>query len=143
MNTIEVKRIGDHKHEIPKHATGFSAGYDLRCVGEHTLAPGEQVLMPSGFAWAIPDGGVGLIKDRSSIAYKRGCVTHAGVIDCDYRGEVRILMRNESDVSVTFKDGDRVAQMIIVPYALNDCVEKDKLQETVRGDGGFGHTGEK
>ncbi len=139
---IEVKRL-QHAGYLPlpeRHSEG-AAGYDLRAAEGVNIANGEQALIKTGFAWAIPPGYVGLIKDRSSMALKRRLVTHAGVIDSDYRGDVGVILSNESDKGVTIEAGERIAQMLIVPVVAADLEEVDELDATDRGAGGYGSTG--
>jgi dUTP pyrophosphatase len=123
----------------------LDAGFDLPCAQEIEIAPGQRALISTGIHMAIPENFVGLIKDRSSVASKRGGVTAAGVIDAAYRGEVKVLMYNLGDTPLSFSIGDRVAQCLIVPhFVANELVEVsdlDELGSTQRGDGGFGSTG--
>ena len=139
-----VKRIGQHDLELPSRGTEHSAGYDLRAMGCHVLQPGEQKLIGTGFAWEIPLHHVGLIRDRSGHAFKKRLTTRAGVIDCDYRGEVKVLVVNESDTEQEIEHGERIAQMIIIPYYFSEITEvTDFISNTERSDRGFGHTGTK
>lgn len=115
------------------------AGYDIRTIETTTFKPGEQVALPTGLHMAIPSGYVGLVKDRSSMA-KRGFTTSAGVIDSDYRGELLILVRNQSEESQTVEQGERIAQLLILPI-FTFPVEEAPLDDTERGQGGFGSTG--
>ena len=131
---------------FPSYATAGSAGMDLRaCVDEPvTVAPGQRVAIPTGFAIALPDPGwVALIYARSGLAVKHGlalanCV---GVVDSDYRGEIVVALQNYAGEAYTIQPGERVAQMVITPVteARIDVVEE--LDETARGAGGFGSTG--
>ncbi|MEQ8676268.1 MAG: dUTP diphosphatase [Aggregatilineales bacterium] len=116
------------------------AGYDLRTVTAMTIAPGEQVALPAGVHLEIPAGFVGLVKDRSSMA-KRGFTTSAGVIDSGYRGQVLILIRNQTDAAMTVEQGERIAQLLILPAYTFEVEVVDELTETERGTGGFGSTG--
>ncbi|NCC29920.1 MAG: dUTP diphosphatase [Gammaproteobacteria bacterium] len=138
---IQVKRIEGADLDIPKRATPEAAGYDLSAAARATLFPGDQQLISTGFAWAIPSGYVGIIKDRSGMASKSRIYTAAGVIDSDYRGEVKVLVRNGSDRVVKIEVGDRVAQMLVVPCVIDTVEEVAELSETARGAGGFGSTG--
>ena len=120
------------------------AGFDLACLADVTIAPGAREAIRTGVHLAIPHGYVGLVRDRSSVA-SRGGATVAGVIDASYRGEVKVLMYNLSSDALTFKTGDRVAQLVVIAHLPGDaCVEAkslDALGDTERGEGGFGSTG--
>lgn len=140
---MKVKRIGNHNLPVPKRESEHAAGYDLRAAETVTILPGQQVLIKTGFAWQIKEGKFGIIKDRSSMAYKRRLITHAGVIDSDYRGEVHVLLSNESLSDwATIEKGDRIAQMIITTHDTEPVHEFTELNETGRGVGGFGSTGQ-
>lgn len=116
------------------------AGYDLRTVEAKTILAGEQVALPAGVHVEIPAGFVGVVKDRSSMA-KRGFTTSAGVIDSGYRGEVLILIRNQTDAAMTVEQGERIAQLLILPVYTFPVEVVDSLTETERGSDGFGSTG--
>lgn len=142
MISPAVKRlIQDASIPAPARETEFSAGFDLRSSMSVNIKPGEQALIKTGFAWAIPPGSVGLIRDRSGHAFKYRMTTRAGVIDADYRGEVGVVLTNEGENDYTVAQGERVAQMIIVPCMLLNVVEVDDLDDTPRGAGGYGSTG--
>lgn len=119
------------------------AGFDLRAAAAVLIAPGEQILIPTGVHCAIPVGWVGLIKDRSSVALK-GLHTHAGVIDASYRGEVKILMANRSGAPFAVEVGLKIAQMVIIPHLTAGIETRAfaELGESERGHGGFGSTGQ-
>jgi dUTP pyrophosphatase len=120
------------------------AGYDLFCSARCELEPGEQCLVPTGLRMAIPIGWVGLVRDRSSVALRR-LRTHAGVIDASYRGEVKVVMSNDSTDCCVIEPGDKIAQMVVVPH-LSGALEvssSSDLGATDRGEAGFGSTGEK
>ena len=142
---LKVKRL-NNMALLPTKADKDSAGYDLYAVvdgGGVTIEPGKKVVIGSGCAFEIPKGYFGGIFPRSGLSTKHGirlanCVA---VIDSSYRGEVKIPLYNDSDSAYTVSDGDRVAQLIVIPYATNDIVEVDELSETERGDQGFGHSG--
>jgi dUTP pyrophosphatase len=142
--TINFKKtqIGARK---PKRATSTSAGADLfACLdGNVIIKSGERKLISTGVAMEIPAGYGGFVFPRSSLATKYGvslsnCV---GVIDADYRGEVKIPLINHSDADYTIRPGDRLAQLVIMPIEMPDFEEKERLSGTDRGDGGFGSTG--
>lgn len=144
--TIEIKKL-DERAIIPTYGTEFSAGADIYALLDEplTINPGETKLIHTGLAIAIPEGLVGLNFARSGMATKRGLApaNKVGVIDSDYRGEVMVALHNHGNIPQTIEHGDRVAQMVFVPYYTADFVLKDELSETVRGAGGFGSTGTK
>lgn len=131
---------------IPEIQSSGAAGCDLHaCMQEEELKvpPGETRLIGTGLAMAIPEGYFGGVFARSGLALKMGlrpanCV---GVIDSDYRGELKVPLHNDSGQERTVRKGERIAQLIIMPCAVPVFEEADSLQETERGDGGFGHTG--
>lgn len=132
---------------IPKQATAGSAGYDLcACIdAPQTIEPGERCVFPSGLAAEIPAGTAGFVFTRSGLGIKKGIhVTNGvGVIDSDYRGEIQIGLHNLSTEPYTVQPGERIAQMIIMPYFAPVIEEVTSLTETDRGAGGFGSTGTK
>lgn len=131
---------------VPSYATAGSAGMDLRaCIDAPvTIMPGEQALVPTGLAIALPDPGyVALLYARSGLAIKHGlspanCV---GVIDSDYRGEIVVALRNYAKEPYTVEPGERIAQMVITPVVQAEIALVDELDHTDRGAGGFGSTG--
>lgn len=137
-NFLKVKRIGDHKLPLPSQQHKNDAGFDLSSTIDIELSPNYQKMIPCGFAFEIPYGCVGLIKERSSISLKMIYVS-AGVIDSSYRGEVKILIRSES-ILQKICIGDRIAQLIILPYLSAKCIEVDSLNTTSRNESGFGST---
>jgi dUTP pyrophosphatase len=122
-----------------------AAGLDLASAadGPIALAPGGRVAVPTGLAFAIPHGFEGQVRPRSGLARKFGVtVTNApGTIDSDYRGEVQVLLVNLGAEPYTVQPGDRIAQLVIAPVSIAELEETSSLDETVRGGGGFGHTG--
>lgn len=144
---VSITRIGNTSHDIPlpEYATEHSAGMDIRAavMGEVVLKPGETTLIPTGFAIALPAGYEAQIRPRSGLAIKHhvGILNSPGTIDADYRGEVRIILTNFGKQDFTIKRGDRIAQMVIERYTRVEWEERDALDETARGAGGFGHTG--
>lgn len=126
---------------IPEQATPGSAGYDLCAVTGATIYPGQRLLIKTGLSLAIPDGMVGIIKPRSGLAVKHGIDVLAGVADADYRGELGVLLINHGEAPWQFKAGERVAQLVVLPCYHGACVEVGSLEETMRGDGGYGSTG--
>jgi dUTP pyrophosphatase len=137
---IKVKRLQNGAH-LPAHATDWSAGADLRCAEAFTLRPGERRLVPTGLAIEIPPGYYGRVAPRSGLAVRHGIDTLAGIIDSDYRGELKVALINFGDQPVSFEAGDRVAQLIIERAARCDYSWSDELSETERAEGGFGSTG--
>ena len=132
---------------VPTYGTPYAAGADLYALpdGEITVNPGETVLVHTGIAIQIPEGYGGFIFARSGIATKRGLApaNKVGVIDSDYRGEIMVSIHNHSAVSQTIASGERVAQLVIMPYAKACFCECESLDETERAAGGFGSTGTK
>ena len=144
--TIEIKKLDD-RAIIPTYGTEFSAGADIYALLDKpiTIAPGETKLIHTGLAIAIPGGLVGLNFARSGMATKRGLApaNKVGVIDSDYRGEVMVALYNQGTEPQTIEHGDRIAQMVFIPYYTAEFILKDELSETLRGAGGFGSTGTK
>lgn len=141
---IRVKKVNKNAI-LPNRATVSSAGADLyACLSEDVvIEPSQRILIPTGIVMAIPEGYGGFIFPRSGTASKYGislsnCV---GVVDSDYRGEVKIAVINHGNEAYTIRNGDRVAQMVIMPVDLCCYTECDSLDETERGVGGFGSTG--
>ena len=143
---VAIKKLNE-KAILPSYGSEFAAGADLyACLdGEITVNPHETVLIPTGIAIELPLGFAGLIYARSGLATKKGLApaNKVGVIDCDYRGEVKVALHNHSNIPQTVAAGERVAQLVITPYLTAKFVEKDELSQTVRGEGGFGSTGSK
>lgn len=128
---------------LPKHAKPGDAGMDLTTRETVEIAPQGTVMVPSGVSMAIPEGYVGLVFPRSGLSSKRGInlANNVGVIDSGYRGDVTLPLYNAGHEMQVVERGERVAQIIIVPFATCECVEVDELSETERGEGGFGSTG--
>lgn len=138
--TIHAKKI--HSDALlPRYALPQDAGMDFFAVETTIIPPNERKLVSTGIALAIPTGYVGLIWDKSGMAAKHGLKTMAGVIDSGYRGEVKILVHNLSGISCTLEKGAKVAQMLIQPVEQKKIVEVQELDETERGENGFGSTG--
>ena len=137
---IEFKRMNTDAM-LPTRGTPGAAGWDLYAYMLDTigLQPGERKLVSTGIACAIPSGWVGIIKPRSSMALK-GITTDAGVIDEDYRGEVKVMLVNTTEDYFWIEPGDRVAQMVVLPY-LGDAIEVKGLERSLRMAAGFGSTG--
>lgn len=131
--------------KIPTYGSEFSAGADLYALLEEpcVIAPGETVLLHTGIAMEIPEGYGGFIYARSGLGVKKGLApaNKVGVIDADYRGEIRVALHNHSAETHTVENGERVAQLVIAPFLKAEFELLEELEETVRGDGGFGSTG--
>ena len=145
MSILKVKLVREGA-QLPKRETIGSAGHDLRaCISEDVvLKAGEGMRLPTGIAIEMESAEyVAIIASRSSMAYKYGIAmgNGNGVIDSDYRGEISVFLRNNSDVDFTIHPGDRVAQLLLMPVALPEIIEVDELSDTERGAGGFGSTG--
>ncbi len=130
---------------LPSRATPGSAGYDLHAALEKelVLAPGQRGVVPTGFALALPEGHEAQVRPRSGLALRHGLVlpNAPGTIDSDYRGEVRVIVWNLGDEPFTVRRGDRIAQLVIAPVVGAEWDEVPALDDTMRGQGGFGHTG--
>lgn len=144
---MKVQIVNKSKHELPKYATKLSAGMDLRANIDESiiLQPGERRLVPTGIHIGLPQGYEAQVRPRSGLALKHGitCLNTPGTIDADYTGDVGVILINHGHEPFTINDGDRIAQMVIAKFKKVTWVEVDVLQETERGDGGFGHTGKK
>ena len=143
---LKIKRFNELA-KLPTYSTEYAAGCDLYAAidEEVTLSPGETKLIPTGLGMEIPTGLVGLVFARSGISIKRGLApaNKVGVIDSDYRGEIMVALYNQSNQEQTIEKGERIAQFVLVPYIQAEFEEVESLDETVRGDGGFGSTGTK
>lgn len=144
---LKIKRLRPGAH-IPGRATPASAGVDLRaCCDKNgiNLKPMERALIPTGIAIELPeDNLVGLVFARSGLSLREGLAmaNGVGVIDPDYRGELQVPMINLSGQTVHIANGQRVAQLVVMPTTITDMIEIDSLSETQRGGGGFGSTGQ-
>lgn len=129
----------------PERATSGSAGYDLRaCIGEPvTINPRERALITTGIAMSIPEGHVGLVFGRSGLGVKHGVTLSngVGVIDSDYRGQIHVGLVNHSDMPYTISNGDRIAQLCIMPFVSAEFTLTEVLDDTGRNTNGFGSTG--
>ncbi len=139
---INVQKLND-KAVIPNFATEGAAGFDLVTTEGGTLAPGERRLFGTGIAYEIPVGLELQIRPRSGLAYKHGItvLNTPGTIDSDFRGEVKVLLINHGEQGFAIFEGDRIAQGVIAEYKKITFNESEELSETIRGAGGFGHTG--
>ncbi|MDE6809132.1 MAG: dUTP diphosphatase [Muribaculaceae bacterium] len=145
MNEVKVKIINTSRHELPAYATVDSAGMDVRANLDSpvTLNPMQRALIPTGLKVELPSGYEMQIRPRSGLALKHGItlVNTPGTIDADYRGEIGVILINLSDRPFVVNDGERIAQMVVAPYTRVTWEDADSINETDRGDGGFGHTG--
>lgn len=139
---LNVRRL-DPDLPLPSYAHPGDAGLDLHAADTTTLQPGQRALIPCGIAIAIPDGHVGLVHPRSGLAVDHGLtlLNAPGTIDAGYRGEVKVLLINHGDGPVEVRHGERIAQLLLMPIAIVDVREVDRLDVTSRGTGGFGSTG--
>ena len=130
---------------LPAYQTDGAAGLDLRaCLAAPlTLAPGARALVPTGFAIALPDGYEAQVRPRSGLALKQGIgvLNAPGTVDCDYRGEIGVILVNLGDAAVEITPGMRIAQMVVAPVSRVAWAEVESLDDTARGAGGFGSTG--
>ena len=142
---MEIKIVNNSRHDLPKYSTDASAGMDLRANLEVDLIikPMDRVLIPTGLFLEIPLGYEAQIRPRSGLAVKNGItiLNSPGTIDADYRGEVCIILINLSKEDFIIKDGERICQMVIAKHEKAEWVTVQSLEKTVRGTGGFGHTG--
>lgn len=145
MEKIKVKIINRSGNELPTYETHSSAGMDVRaCLEEPVvLAPLQRALIPTGLRMQLPEGYECQIRPRSGLALKHGIslVNTPGTVDADYRGEIGIIVINLSDEPFTINNGERIAQMVVKSYTRVEWEPVDRIDETKRGDGAFGHTG--
>ena len=143
---VAVKKLRENA-VIPTYGSEYAAGADLyACIDEIAeFEPGETRLIPTGLAMEIPIGYAGLIYARSGLASKKGLApaNKVGVVDADYRGEIMVALHNHSTEKKSIEPKERIAQLVIAPYLTAVFNETDELNDTVRGDGGFGSTGRK
>ena len=143
---MKLNIVNKSNNAMPAYETVNSAGMDLRAYlpdGELVIKPMQRALVPTGLFMEIPVGYEGQVRPRSGLAIKSGItVLNSPVtIDADYRGEVKVILINLSDVDFVIKSGDRIAQLVIAKHEQMEVVEVETLSETERGAGGFGHTG--
>ena len=143
---IKVKKLTPEA-VVPTLGSKFAAGADLYSAekGDVVIAPGETKFIGTGIAVEIPEGYVGLVYARSGLACKRGLApaNKVGVIDSDYRGEIKVALLNHGKEPQALEKGERIAQMVVAPYLSVTYEETDELSDTERGEGGFGSTGRK
>jgi dUTP pyrophosphatase len=142
---FKISLISLSNHPLPTYATPSSAGLDIRAFlpNSITLQPFQRELIPTGLFIELPIGYEVQIRPRSGLAIKHGitCLNSPGTIDADYRGEIKVILINLGNESVTINDGDRIAQMVIQKVEQVELVQVEVLSSTERGAGGFGHTG--
>lgn len=143
---VSIKKLNPNA-TTPSYGSEYAAGADLyACLeADAVIEPHATVLIPTGIAIELPLGYAGLIYARSGLATKKGLApaNKVGVVDCDYRGEVKVALHNHGQQAQTVSCGERIAQLVITPYLTAQFTEADELSETVRGAGGFGSTGSK
>jgi len=141
---VAVKKLRPNA-KLPTYGSEFAAGADLYACpdGPVTIPPHETVLVPTGLSLELPVGWAGMVFARSGMAAKRDLApaNKVGVIDCDYRGEVMVSLHNHGTGPQTVEPGERIAQLVILPYLTAQFFEAEALSDTVRGTGGFGSTG--
>lgn len=142
---MKVQIINRSHHQLPEYATEFSAGMDLRANIEApiVLKPMQRCIVPTGLYIALPAGFEAQVRPRSGLAIKKGItvLNSPGTIDADYRGEIGVILINLSQEDFTITDGERIAQMVIARHEQVEWDQVELLDETVRGAGGFGHSG--
>ena len=143
---VRIKKLRENA-VIPTYGSEYAAGADLYAAVDEpvTIQAGETKLIPTGLAFEIPEGYAGFIYARSGLASKRNLApaNKVGVIDSDYRGEVMTALHNHGKETQTIEAGERIAQMVIAPYITAEFILSDSLDDTERGEGGFGSTGRK
>ncbi len=145
MVELEIKIINKSNNPLPEYATTGSSGMDIRANNEEPirLQPLQRMLIPTGLFTEIPLGFEAQIRPRSGLAVNKGltCLNTPGTIDSDYRGEIKVLLINLSNEAQVINFGERIAQMVFVKVAVAQLTLVQVLNDTVRADGGFGHTG--
>jgi dUTP pyrophosphatase len=144
---MDIQIVNRSNNPLPEFATLDSAGMDLRAHLEApvTLQPGERRLIPTGLHIALPQGLEAQVRPRSGLAYKHGVtvLNSPGTIDADYRGDVGVILINHGQEAFTVAPGDRIAQLVVARYERFAWTPVEALDETARGAGGFGHSGQK
>ena len=143
---MKVKVINQSKHALPEYETPHSAGLDIRANLDApvTLESLERALIPTGLFIELPVGYEAQIRPRSGLAIKYGIsiVNSPGTIDSDYRGEIKVIIINLSNEPFTIADGERICQMVVAKHERVEWTSTNELDKTIRGEGGFGHTGQ-
>ncbi|MGN1381990.1 MAG: dUTP diphosphatase [Eubacterium sp.] len=144
MQTINMNIISK-SGRLPEYKTKGASGFDIQAYLDEpvTLKPGERKLVPTGLFFEIPEGCEAQVRARSGLAIKHGIglVNSIGTIDSDYRGEIKVPLINFGDEEFTIKDGERIAQVVLMPVIRAELHLSEELSDTDRGEGGFGHTG--
>lgn len=142
---MQIKIINRSSNPLPAYSTAFSAGMDLRANLDQPvlLQPLERILVPTGLYIELPAGFEAQIRPRSGLAIKKGItvLNSPGTIDADYRGEIQVILINLSGEAFKIEHGERICQMVIARHETAGWIPVDILEETARGEGGFGHTG--
>jgi dUTP pyrophosphatase len=143
---IQIKRLaGNDDLPLPQRMSEGASGYDVYAAVTEpvTLAPGQRQLIPTGLSMAMENGMECQVRPRSGLAFKHGitCLNTPGTIDADYRGEVKVLLINLGQEPFVINRGERIAQFVFAEVPKSHVVEVTELSDTVRGEGGFGHTG--
>jgi dUTP pyrophosphatase len=145
LNVPLTREPGSEDLPLPSYATAGAAAVDLHAAvtEETTLHPGERSLIPTGIRIALPEGYEAQVRPRSGLAVRHGVgmVNSPGTIDADYRGQIQVILINWGDQPFTVRRGERIAQMVVAPVMRVQWEETDRLPESARGEGGFGHTG--
>jgi dUTP pyrophosphatase len=143
---MKVRIVNKSKHSLPGYSTAFAAGMDLRASLDESivLEPGDRALIPTGLFIELPRQYEAQIRPRSGLALKKGIsiVNSPGTIDSDYRGEVGIILINLSKEPFVIRDGERICQMVVAKHETIEWEETEDLNDSERGSGGFGHTGQ-
>ncbi|MBP5550311.1 MAG: dUTP diphosphatase [Bacteroidales bacterium] len=144
---MKVKVINKSRHALPEYATSLSAGLDLRANLDEPIVLGslQRVLVPTGLFISLPEGYEAQVRPRSGLAAKKGItvLNSPGTIDADYRGEIKVILVNLSQEPFLVEDGERIAQMVVARHEQIQWEQVEVLDETDRGEGGFGSTGKK
>ena len=145
MSKVKVRIINQSSNPLPEYATDDAAGMDIRAHLETPLVlkPLERILVPTGLFIELPKGYEAQIRPRSGLAVNKGitCLNTPGTIDSDYRGEIKVILINLSDVVQQIENGARIAQMIFQKITIAEWQPSLEINDTSRGAGGFGHTG--
>ena len=145
MHTVRINIINHSSNTLPEYATEGSSGMDIRAnlLEPVNLQPLERQLIPTGLFIELPNGYEAQMRPRSGLALKQGitCLNSPGTVDADYRGELKVILINLSNTIQKINHGDRIAQLVIAKTEKAELVLSTQLNESLRGDGGFGHTG--
>lgn len=147
MQALRVKIVNLSSNPLPEYATAGSSGLDLRAnLSESVvLKPLERALIPTGIFIELPVGYEAQVRPRSGLAIKQGitCLNTPGTIDADYRGEIKVILINLSSENVVIQHAERIAQLVLQKVERIEWIQTDTIDATLRGEGGFGHTGKK